>query len=141
MNMDRNEYIRQIADDVKYLFEERLAEGLDLEDFIDEDYNVDTDEIFEYLDEACFCNDSVTGNASGSYTFNSCVAEKNIADAWDVMAEIYRHWGIEDNPFDKGAEYWDVTIRCYLLGDAIVYCMDKLKTMVVDEWENRNGKA
>lgn len=73
--------------------------------------------------EEFFIDDSVTGNASGSYTYSSYEAEKNLAGNSELMLEAATHFGIEPqlnaSGYEKGAEWWDVTIRCYLLGECL----------------------
>ena len=41
----------------------------------------------EKFRDAFWVDDSVTGNASGSYTFSSYDAEQNIAGNWDLLGE------------------------------------------------------
>ena len=78
----------------------------------------------EYLWETLWTADSVTGNASGSYTFSRAKAEENLADNEDLAQEALREFGYPEEHYfekvDEGEwEYLDVTIRCYLLGEAI----------------------
>jgi hypothetical protein len=62
----------------------------------------------------------VTGNASGSYTFNAWKAEEYLCHNLDLLGEALAEFGCEPNYItEKGAEACDVTIRCYLLGQAI----------------------
>jgi hypothetical protein len=77
------------------------------------------EELQEGLHDLLWAEDSVTGNASGSYTFNTYQAEENIAHNWDILAEAIEEFGGSENPIEKGAEWCDVTIRCYLLDQAI----------------------
>lgn len=86
-----------------------------------------TEQNFEKLYEAMWICDQVTGNASGSYTFNSWKAEENLAHNWDLLKEVCEQFDI-DFDISRGAEYYDVTIRCYLLND----CM--LEIMGGEEW-------
>ena len=79
------------------------------------------------LNDDLFTADSVTGNASGSYTFSTYQAEENIAHNWDLLAEAMEEFGSDENPFDKGAEWADVTIRCYLLGQAISEALEEIE--------------
>lgn len=89
------------------------------------------EELEEKLNEDLFCEDSVTGNASGSYTFNTYEAEENICHNLDLLAEALDEYGGScDIPHD-GAEAADVTIRCYLLGQAIAEAMEE----IADEFE------
>ena len=74
----------------------------------------------EELNDILWVDDSVTGNASGSYFFNRYQAEEALCHNWDLLADALEEFGCSDvNAFEKGAEWCDVTIRCYLLGQAI----------------------
>lgn len=85
------------------------------------------EELAEKLHDILWVEDSVTGNASGSYTFNTYKAEENIAHNWDILAEAIEEFGSCENPIEKGAEWCDVTIRCYLLGNAIAEAMEEIE--------------
>lgn len=80
--------------------------------------------------DAFWIDDSVTGNASGSYTFCTFEAEQNIAGNWDLLGEAMSEFGCECNAIEKGAEWADVTIRCYLLGEGIDKAMDELEELI-----------
>src|SRR5574344_819004 len=84
------------------------------------------EELESYLNDELFVNDSVTGNGSGSYTFNTWQAEENICHNWDLLAEALEVFGCDENYLKKGAEACDVTIRCYLLGQAINEVLDEM---------------
>jgi hypothetical protein len=81
----------------------------------------------ELHDDLWIC-DSVTGNASGSYYCNSYKAEQALVGNWDLLAEALSEFDCDDiNPIAKGAEWCDVTIRCYLLGECISAALDELE--------------
>ena len=87
------------------------------------------DGLEEKLNNDLFTEDSVTGNGSGSYTFNSWQAEENLSHNWDLLKECADEYGEEptiDTGWYHGAEWWDVSIRCYLLGEAISEVLDEL---------------
>lgn len=90
----------------------------------------------EHLNDVLFIDDSVTGNASGSYTFNTYKAEEYIAHNWDILADAIDEWGLDCNPFAKGAEWCDVTIRCFLLSECIAMVLDELEEGGVFDEEN-----
>ena len=80
------------------------------------------DELTEALYDDLWTEDSVTGNGSGSYTFSTWQAEENLSHNWELLIEAAEAFGIEptvSDGYDHGAEWWDVTIRCYLLGEMI----------------------
>ena len=85
------------------------------------------EDLEEYLNDELWTVDSVTGNASGSYTFGTYEAEENIAHNWDLLAEALEELGNEENQISKGAEWCDVTIRCYLLGECIAAALEEIE--------------
>lgn len=91
------------------------------------------DEMQERLYDDMFISDSVTGNASGSYTFNSWQAEENICHNMDLLKDACDEFGCEPK-FDS-AEWCDVTIRCYLLGEVLSEVLDEIEEEVEEEEE------
>ena len=83
-------------------------------------------ELEEMLNDDLWITDSVTGNASGSYFFSTWKAEEAIAHNWDLLEEALAEFGRDCNPIERGAEWCDVTIRCYLLGECISDVLDDL---------------
>ena len=86
------------------------------------------DALEEYLNDELWVDDQVTGNASGSYTFNTWEAEENLCHNMSVLEEACDEFGQDvGEAVKRGAEYCDVTIRCYLLGGAISEAIDELE--------------
>lgn len=86
------------------------------------------DGLEEKLNEDLWICDSVTGNASGSYTFSTYEAEKNICHNLDLLEEALDEFGSDHGYLlDNGAEACDVTIRCYLLGECIAAALDEIE--------------
>lgn len=111
------DYREVVKDDVL----EYINNEINFEDF-------DTLEDLEgYLNDELLTVDSVTGNASGSYTFSTYEAEENLAHNWDLLAEALEEFGNEENPISKGAEWCDVTIRCYLLCECIAAALEEIE--------------
>lgn len=73
--------------------------------------------------ENCWLDDSVTGNASGSYTFSTSTAEDYLAGNHSLLIEALGEFGYDSDSLrqiaDRGAEWCDVTIRCYLLNECV----------------------
>lgn len=91
----------------------------------------DRDDWEQSLNNDLWVDDSVTGNASGSYYCNAWKAEEAIAHNWDLLNDALLEFGCTDcNPIEKGAEWCDVTIRCYLLGECIAAALDDLEEEV-----------
>lgn len=85
-------------------------------------------QLVNYLNDALWIEDSVTGNASGSYTFNTYEAEENLSHNLDLLHEALREYGVDfEKALESGPEYCDVVIRCYLLPKAIQEAVDELE--------------
>lgn len=114
----------------------------DVLDYIKEEINLDEwkgnrEGLEEKLNDELWTVDSVTGNASGSYTFNTWEAEKNLAHNWDLLAEALDEFGQDGTDvLRQGAEAMDVTIRCYLLGQAIAEALDELEEELAEDDED-----
>ena len=88
--------------------------------------NADREELAEKIYEACWIDDSVTGNASGSYFCNSYKAEEALCHNLDLLTEACEYFGSDIDILKSGAEACDVTIRCYLLGIIIEEVLDDI---------------
>ena len=89
----------------------------------------DREGLEEKLNDDLWTADSVTGNGSGSYTFNTYEAEENICHNLDLLEEALDEFGSDHGYLiDNGAEAADVTIRCYLLSGAISEALDDLES-------------
>lgn len=86
----------------------------------------------DYLFNSCYddfwVDDSITGNGSGSYTFNSYTAGENLVGNYDLLCDALREFGCDSvDVLEKGEEWCDVTIRCYLLGECLTDAIEELK--------------
>lgn len=116
--MERYDYFEAVCEDVRTYIEENEIKV----------NSSNREEIEEQLNEDLFCNDNVTGNASGSYTFNAWQAEENVCHNLDLLGEALSEFGCgSDYLAEHGAEACDVTIRCYLLGQAISEVLDEME--------------
>lgn len=113
-------YFEAVKEDVKNYVENEI----DIEKELSEAGDIDN--LKNTLCDDLFCNDSVTGNASGSYTFNAWQAEENLCHNMDLLKEALEAFGCGVDYLEKGAEAYDVTIRCYLLSSAINEVIDEL---------------
>lgn len=76
----------------------------------------DLEEYEEVLNDELWNEDAVTGNASGSYYCNSYKAEETLIDNLSLASEALQEFGYNNiDVLDKGAEWLDVIIRCYVL--------------------------
>lgn len=110
--MEKYDYYKNVREDIK----QRLNEWLDFNKI--NGYS-DIDEVINAVYDDFFNSDSVTGNGSGSYTFNSWVAEENLCHNMDLLKEALNEFGGELNDYIDSAEACDVTIRCYVLGQLV----------------------
>lgn len=103
----------------------------DVKTYIEDEINFadfeSIEDLEEHLNDVLWTCDSVTGNASGSYYCNSWKAEEALSHNWDLLAEALENFGCEVNVLEKGAEYCDVTIRCYLLSGSIAGALEDLE--------------
>lgn len=123
---ERYNYMEAMKEDIK----EYINNEVNLKDF------TDRDDLEEKLNEDLWVNDSVTGNASGSYYCNSWKAEEAICHNLDLLGEAMSEFGCEADLLEKGAEWADVTIRCYLLGQAIEKVLDDMEEELEKAFEN-----
>ena len=78
-------------------------------------------EDMEKFREWAFTSDSVTGNGSGSYFYNAYKAQEALGNLiWsEDLADMFREFGYEGVPMEKGPEFIDVSVRCFLLDEVI----------------------
>lgn len=103
----------------------------------DETEGMSRDDLRDKLYDAFWIDDSVTGNASGSYTFSSYQAEQNISGNWDLLGEAMKEFCCKCDAIEKGAEWADVTIRCYLLGECLDEAMDEIDDEIEEAIEEK----
>lgn len=124
-------YLEELKSDVRNYIKEVASDYMDCEDM---------DELRDELYDNLWDEDSVTGNGSGSYTFNREKAKEYVSDNMDLMVEAYKDLdSIESLVDDLEAldfETIDVTIRCYLLSQALDEVLedgDFLKKVGIDK--------
>lgn len=130
------DYETAVREDVQQAIEENYTE-----DEIIQHLAEDRDEWEEKLYDDLWVDDSVTGNASGSYTFNSYTAGANLVGNWGLLLEALEEFGdSSENVIEKGEEWCDVTIRCYVLGGALRSVLDEYEERYADEIEAYQGE-
>ena len=117
-------YLENVTADAK----QAILENLEYWDFSDRE------ELEEIANDNLWADDNVTGNGSGSYTFNREAAKEYVTrsdDGMDTLREAVCDFDCEHEAFsaflEENWEYLDVTIRCYLLGQAISAAIDELE--------------
>ena len=118
-------YLDMVKEDVKNWIDENI-------DYIDDDVKADKDALFEYLNDNLWTEGSVTGNASGSYTFNSWDAENYVKADMDTVKEALNEFfvpaeTIAEKFLNEDWEYFDVTARCYVLESAIYEVLEDME--------------
>jgi hypothetical protein len=89
----------------------------------------DREDLEEQLNDLLWTADSVTGNASGSYTFNREEAKEHVLDNIDLLKDAYDEFGqreqFAEDFFNENWERMDVTIRCFLLGQVLYEVLEE----------------
>ena len=116
--MENYNYLEHVTEDAK----DAILECMDEWSFDDRE------ELEQIANDELWIDDSVTGNGSGSYTFNSWRAEEYLCHNLDELADACEEFSQDiGEAVKQGAEYCDVTIRCYLLSQAIATALDELE--------------
>lgn len=116
------DYYAALEEDVR----EYIKENIDFSKFTSKE------ELADSLDEECWVADSVTGNGSGSYTFSRAKAKEYVIDNMDLLIEAVRDFCIDltevaNHFLAEDWEWFDVTIRCYLLNGVIWQVVESLE--------------
>lgn len=107
---------------MRYNYYESIKEDI-LNYYTEEQLQKDYNELYDEM----FIDDSITGNASGSYTFNAYEAEENLCHNMDLLTEACEMFGCDvSEEIERGPETCDVTIRCYLLGQVLQEIKDEI---------------
>lgn len=114
-------YLEAIKDDVTEYIKSEFKNPEELKD----SYST-KEEMVDFFDSRLWAEDSVTGNASGSYTFDAYLAEEYLCHNMDLLREALIEFGCSNSLLGDGAENLDVSLRCYLLRDAISEVVDEL---------------
>lgn len=133
-------YLEQVKDDIKtYLEYDR-----DIENEILAGEYTDTDDLEQTLYDELWIVDGVTGNASGSYTFNSEEAKQHVLNDTETVQEALKEFCVEaekiaDAFLNDDWEYLDVTARCYVLGQALAEVLEEVEEEIEAAFEEYNN--
>lgn len=116
-----------------------LAMEDDIRDYIENECDLmdykDMDDAYNALYDELWMDDGVTGNASGSYTFNNYKAEEYLCHNMDLLEDACDEFGQSlGYAVESGAEYCDVTIRCHLLSSVLWEVLNELNDQY-EYWE------
>ena len=136
----KKNYFEQVKADVKTWIEDNSYY------FNLDEYRGDRESAEEYLNDNLWTDDSITGNGSGSYTFNREEAKENVLNDMDTVIEALKEFCVETETIAEKFlaedwEYFDVTARCYVLGSAIYEICDELEEQgAFEELEENDDK-
>lgn len=79
------------------------------------------DEHAERLNDEMWLDDAITGNGSGSYTFNAAKAREFVLGGVEQVVEACREFGASFGELIEAGEWerLDIIARCYYLSQAI----------------------
>lgn len=122
---------------MKYDYRKEITK--DIFDYVEENYTAeeiaeklaDREEFEIMLNDDLWIEDSVTGNASGSYTFSRNTAKGYVVENMEDCIQALKEFGCEaeavaEKFLSEDWEFFDVTIRCYLLGECVGEAVDIL---------------
>lgn len=124
--MQKYNYLEAVKDDVKTWLVDNSSQFEEIKDNNKIDGAIDWDGVKDDLNEILWNEDSITGNGSGSYTFNSKKARDYVleGDGLQYLKELvdegwlaYESIGKDVTNYDF--EGLDVSLRCYFLSQAI----------------------
>lgn len=126
--MERYDYRMQVTEDICDWIKQNL------EEVTEQAQTMDRDDLTDWMRDELWAEDSVTGNASGSYFCNAWRAEEAICHNFDLLQDALDEFGCDLNSL-TGAEGADVTIRCYLLGECISQALYEMEEEIWTEEE------
>lgn len=117
------DYREAMVEDVK----QWITDEVDLTEWTE-----DREGLEQQLNDDLWTADSVTGNGSGSYTFNRVQASLYVLDNMDLLQEACDEFATDpatvgDKFISEDWEWFDVMIRCYLLGSVISDVLDEME--------------
>lgn len=116
-------YLEEMKADILNYLE---SENIELPNFKEQPVlkNIWADKLYYLLVD----DDDITGNGSGSYTFDRGEAEEYIAGNMDLLVDAIKFFDADAlNILEKGPEACDVLIRCYTLNAAIYEVLDEIE--------------
>ena len=120
---------------MSFNYDYKKAIKADIRDYIREEINFsdfsDLEDLEDHLNDHLWNVDCVTGNASGSYTFDSRKARDYVLDNPDLVIDMCQEFcltaeNIAEHFLNGGWEYFDVSIRCFLLPGLIHQVMEEI---------------
>ena len=110
-------YVEAVTNAVKEYIKEEFEEKKFTREELEQEKNI-------Y--DNCFISDYVTGNASGSFFCNSYKALECLFGNEELIYDVKDEFGLDESKMYDW-EYLDVSIRCYVLGEAIGEALEELE--------------
>lgn len=124
--MKNYNYLEAVKEDVKTWLEDNSSQFEEIKDNNKIDGVIDWEGVKDDLNETLWNEDSITGNGSGSYTFNSEKARSYVldGDGWQYLEDLASEGWLTYESIGKDVtsynfESLDVALRCYFLSQAI----------------------
>lgn len=120
------DYMEAIKTDIREYLEDKNGYQVNFSDY------EDADTFIQEMSDTLWNEDAITGNASGSYTFNRAEAAEYVHDNMDLCTEALKEFCtpaevIAEKFLEEDFEYFDVIIRCYLLAQAVAEVAEELE--------------
>lgn len=130
--MEKYDYRQAVMDDIRAFINEHSIQVT----------NINREDVESFLYDTLYIDDSVTGNASGSYTFNTWKAEEYLCHNLDLLADACYMSGDPATYRDclESAETADVIIRCHVLSECLSSVLDELEIEEEDEYRMDGDK-
>ena len=131
------DYEEAVRSDIK----DYILENYDRNDLADFD---DEDDFKDCLIDIIFAEDSITGNASGSYYCNSYKAQEALNGNMDLLRDACEEMNLSNEEvgerfLDGDFEYFDCIVRCYIsistnvIGDVVDELLEENNDFII-EW-------
>lgn len=125
--MEKYDYRRAITDDIK----DWIVNDTDI---LEENDDKQNDELYNWIYDEIFDNDSITGNGAYYYDLEDKCSEY-LSGNFNLLYEAMREFGVDNEvkmiikhyENQDLARYFDCSIRCYLLMDCIYQAMEELQ--------------
>lgn len=123
--MQKYNYLEAVKDDVKTWLVDNSSQFEKIKDNNKIDGVIDWDSVKDDLNETLWNEDSITGNGSGSYTFNREKAREYVlSDGLQYLEDLVGEGWLTYESIGKAVtsydfEGLDVSLRCYFLSQAI----------------------
>ena len=124
--MKKYNYLEAVKDDVETWLVDNHSQFEEIKDNNEIGGVIDWDGVKDDLNEILWSEDSITGNGSGSYTFNNEKAREYVldGDGLQYLEDLVNEGWLTDESIGKyitdyNFESLDVSLRCYFLSQAI----------------------